>query len=91
MWKIDCYVIGKEFSEKVELNVKVGDKGKVNICIFDQLVDTAERRLFGLRQKLSDRYDDIPGMELFKQQATQLKVDFVDGSLPKSKILTTDS
>lgn len=88
---IDCYVIGKEFSEKVELNVKVGDKGKVNICIFDQLVDTAERRLFGLRQKLSDRYDDIPGMELFKQQATQLKVDFVDGSLPKGKILTTDS
>lgn len=78
---IDCYVIGKEFSEKVELTVKVGDIGKVNICIFDQLVDTAEKRLFGLRQKLSDRYDDIPGMDLFKQQATQLKVDFAkDGS-----------
>jgi hypothetical protein len=74
---IDCYVIGKEFSEKVELTVKVGDRGKVNICIFDQLVDTAEKRLFGLRQKLSDRYDDIPGMELFKQQETQLKVEFV--------------
>lgn len=78
---IECYVIGKVFSEKVELTVKVGDRGKVNICIFDQLVDTAEKRLFGLRQKLSDRYDDIPGMDLFKQQATQLKVEFVkDGS-----------
>lgn len=72
---IDCYVIGKEFSEKVELTVKVGDRGKVNICIFDQLVDTAEKRLFGLRNKLSERYDDIPGMELFRRQSKQLKVD----------------
>ncbi len=78
---IDCYVIGKEFSEKVELIVKVGDRGKVNVCIFDQLVDTAEKRLFGLRNKLSERYDDIPGMELFRQQAKQLKVDFSKESI----------
>ena len=78
---IDCYVIGKEFSEKVELTVKVGDRGKVNVCIFDQLVDTAEKRLFGLRNKLSERYDDIPGMELFRQQAKQLKVDFSKESI----------
>ncbi len=75
---IDCYVVGKTFSEKVELNVKVGDRGKVNVSTFDQLVDTAEKRLFGLRQKLNERYDDIPGMDLFKQQSTQLKVDFVN-------------
>ena len=73
---IDPYVIGKEFSKKVELTIKVGDRGKVSVCIFDQLVDTAEKRLFGLRNKLSERYDDIPGMELFRQQAKQLKVDF---------------
>jgi len=73
---IDSYVIGKEFSEKVELTVKVGDRGKVSICIFDQLVDTAEKRLFGLRSKLSERYDDIPGMELFRNQSKQLKVVF---------------
>lgn len=77
---IDCYVIGKEFSEKVELTVKVGDRGKVSICIFDQLVDTAEKRLFGLRNKLGERYDDIPGMELFIQQSKQLKVDFSNNS-----------
>jgi hypothetical protein len=75
---IDCYVVGKTFSEKVELNVKVGDRGKVNVSTFDQLVDTAEKRLFGLRQKLNERYDDIPGMDLFRQQSTQLKVDFVN-------------
>lgn len=75
---IDCYVVGKTFSEKVELNVKVGDRGKVNVSTFDQLVDTAEKRLFGLRQKLNERYDDIPGMDLFRQHSTQLKVDFVN-------------
>lgn len=73
---IDCYVVGKAFSEKVELNIKVGDRGKVSVSTFDQLVDTAEKRLFGLRQKLNERYDDISGMDLFKQQATQMKVDF---------------
>ncbi|MBI9033414.1 MAG: ATP-binding protein [Bacteroidales bacterium] len=80
---IDCYVIGKEFSEKVALTAKVGegDRGIINICIFDQLVDTAERRLFGLRKKLSEKYDDIPGMELFRQQTKQLAVEFSkDGS-----------
>lgn len=75
---IDCYVIGKTFSEKVELNVKVGDRGKVSVSTFDQLVDTAEKRLFGLRQKLNERYDDIPGMDLFRQQSTQLKADFTN-------------
>jgi hypothetical protein len=73
---IDAYVLGKKYSEKVEQIIKVGERGKISICIFDQLVDTAEKRLFGLRQKLSDRYDDVPGMELFRQQAKQLKVDF---------------
>lgn len=79
---IDAFVVGKSFSEKVQpistvINENKVEMGKVRITTFGQLVDTAERRLFGLRQKLSERYDDIPGMELFKQQATQLKVDFV--------------
>ena len=73
---IDAYVLGKKYSEKVEQIIKVGERGKISICIFDQLVDTAEKRLFGLRNKLSERYDDVPGMELFRQQSKQLKVDF---------------
>jgi hypothetical protein len=75
---VDCFVVGKAFSEKLELTVKVGDRGRVNVCIFDQLVDTAEKRLFGLRKKLSDRYDDIPGMDLFRKQNDQLQVVFDD-------------
>ena len=80
---IEAYVIGKLFSEKVESLTKVGstERGRITICTFDQLVATAEKRLFGLRTKLSERYDDIPGMELFKRQGQQMKVDFTtDGT-----------
>jgi hypothetical protein len=80
---IDAFVVGEEFSEKVQpisavINENKVEMGKVRICTFGQLVDTAERRLFGLRKKLSERYDDVPGMQLFTQQAKQLKVEFVD-------------
>ncbi|WP_202925321.1 hypothetical protein [Mucilaginibacter sp. 14171R-50] len=51
--------------------------GKVRITTFSWLVDTDEKRLFGLRQKLNERYDDIPGMDLFVQKyPPQLSVDF---------------
>lgn len=78
---IDAFVLGKEFSEKVQpitavINENKIEMGKVRICTFSQIVDTAEKRLFGLRRKLGERYDDIPGMELFNKQVTQLKVEF---------------
>lgn len=78
---IEAFVVGESFSEKIQpistvQNENKVEMGKIRITTFGQLVDTAEKRLFGLRQKLSERYDDIPGMDLFKQQATQLKVDF---------------
>ena len=47
------------------------DKGVVLGTLFtttySQLVDTVEQRMFGLRQVLADRYDDVPGMELYNQ------------------------
>ena len=78
---IEAFVVGETFSEKIQpistvQNENKIEMGKIRITTFGQLVDTAEKRLFGLRQKLSERYDDIPGMELFRQQAEQLKVDF---------------
>ena len=45
---------------------------KLTITTFAQLVDTAERRLFNLRITLADRYDDVPGMELFNRLNEQL-------------------
>lgn len=32
-----------------------------------QLVDTAEQRMFGLRRIRSERYENIPGMQLYNQ------------------------
>jgi len=76
---IHAFVIGQEFSEKIQPVATVSnsnsvDGGQIRICTFAQLVDTAEKRLFGLRQKLGDRYDDMPGMELFRKQSTQLEM-----------------
>lgn len=36
----------------------------------------SEKRLFGLRDKLNERYDDIPGMDLFNSRAAQSTIDF---------------
>lgn len=73
---IDAFVLGRSFSEKVPYVTSISpssmERGKVRICTYAQIVDTAEKRLFGLRQKLSEKYDDIPGMELFERVAVQL-------------------
>lgn len=79
---IEAFVVGESFSEKVqpistvknEYNVEMG---KIRISTFSQLVDTAERRLFGLREKLSDRYEDVPGLELIKPTDSQFNMEFV--------------
>lgn len=78
---IEAFVVGESFSEKVQPITKVAndnsvEMGKIRITTFGQLVDTAEKRLFGLRQKLFDRYDDIPGMELFEKVVGQQELDF---------------
>lgn len=46
-------MIGKTFSEKMESLTRVGEgsRGKISICIFDQLAATAEKRLFGFESK----------------------------------------
>ena len=48
--------------------------GKITITSFAQLVDTAEQRLFRLRDALKDRYDDISGMDLFKRTQGELGI-----------------
>lgn len=73
---IESFVVGETITEKVaplttvknEQNVEIG---KVRITTFGQLVDTASVRLFGLQAKLNERYEDVPGMEMFKEQIKQ--------------------
>lgn len=78
---IEAFVIGETFNEKVQpistvKNSNDIERGKIRIATYGQLVDTAEKRLFGLRQKLSERYDEIPGMDLFRKQSVQMDMGF---------------
>lgn len=61
------YVVGDSIGKDVTERIGVGANGTLYTTTYSQLVDTAERRMFGLRQVLADRYDDVPGMELYKQ------------------------
>lgn len=68
--KINAFVLGHKIADNIQpKTTKIGDndEGKVYVTTFAQLVDTAEKRLFGLRQKLASMYDDVPGVELYKQ------------------------
>jgi len=71
---INAFVVGDSFSEKVQpthtiLNENKVEMGRVQICLFSQLVDSAEKRLFNLRSKLSERYSEYTGVELVSKQA----------------------
>jgi hypothetical protein len=70
---ITAFVVGESFNEKIQPiqiieNENKVEMGKVQICLFSQLVDSSERRLFNLRSRLNERYADIPGIELFEKQ-----------------------
>ena len=70
---INAFVVGESFSEKVQPfqtieNDNKVEIGKVHICLFSQIVDSSEKRLFNLRERLSERYADISGIDLFHQQ-----------------------
>ncbi|MES2064639.1 MAG: ATP-binding protein [Bacteroidota bacterium] len=70
---INAFVVGETFSEKVQPiqaieNENKVEIGKVQICLFSQIVDSSERRLFNLRERLNERYANVTGIELFNQQ-----------------------
>jgi len=70
---INAFVVGESFSEKVQPiqaieNENKVEIGKVQICLFSQIVDSSERRLFNLRERLNERYANVTGVELFQQQ-----------------------
>lgn len=69
----DAFVVGYSFNQKVTPVQTVQDenrveRGKIRITTYSQLVDTAEKRLFNLREKLIDRYADASETDLFVQQ-----------------------
>ena len=67
--QITAFVVGDSIASNVKTPSTVGNNfsGVIYVTTYDQLVDTAERRMFGLRQLIASRYDNIPGMELYAQ------------------------
>ena len=67
--QITAYVVGDSIADNLKSPIKVGNgnQGTIYVTTYDQLVDTAERRMFSLRQIIASRYDDIPGMTLYAQ------------------------
>lgn len=70
----NAFVVGDSVSTTLQRHSYVGDnkEGSIYVTTFSQLVDTAEKRMFGLRKKLSTMYDDIPGMDLYLQSKLKL-------------------
>jgi hypothetical protein len=70
---INAFVVGESFNEKVQPiqtieNENKVEMGKVQICLFSQLVDSAEKRLFNLRSRLGERYSEFTGVEFVSKQ-----------------------
>ncbi len=69
--RVTGFVVGDNVSNNISNSSDVKDNdmllGTLHVTSYSQLVDTAERRMFGLRKVLADRYDDVPGMDLYNQ------------------------
>lgn len=66
---INGWVVGKTIDSKAERSKRLGDPqwGTLKAITFDQLVSTANARLFKLREKLKDRVDGTPTDSLLER------------------------
>ncbi|MBB4807406.1 hypothetical protein HNP38_002710 [Chryseobacterium defluvii] len=70
---INAFLLGESFSEKIQpiqavSNENKVEMGKVQICLFSQIVDSSEKRLFNLRNKLSERYSEFTEQDILTTQ-----------------------
>ena len=74
--QVSAFVVGDTLATNMERKANIGNNnnGVVYVTTYDQLVDMAERRMFGLRQKIANKYDDVPGMELYAKINSQTKL-----------------
>ena len=66
------FIVGASLSDNIEYKTKIGDNGMLYSTTYDKLVDTAEKRMFGLRQTIASRYEEVPGMTLYAQAKLSL-------------------
>ena len=73
--QICAFVVGSKIADNITRQANFGDNDRIHLYVttFSQLIDAAEHRLFGLRRKLACMYDDILGMDLYKQVQLNFK------------------
>ena len=66
---IRAFVVGHRVNDKVQLVRKIGDNPEHRVCVttFNQLVRTANQRLFKLKDQLSSRYDELKTPEIMRK------------------------
>ena len=64
--RVYAFVVGDRINKADAIKVK-DDRGIITPITFSQIVDTANKRLFKLRDMLSSRYSDVDGVELAKK------------------------
>jgi len=72
---IHAFVVGHRKDDKTQHTRKIGDpvKGIIFATTFGQLVRTAGKRLFNLREKLAEHYMTLPRSELIDRVLSQPK------------------
>ena len=63
---VHAWVVGHSVKAGTEREARLGDPvyGRVSATTYASLVDTANKRLMGLRTRLAERYDSFPRDEL---------------------------
>lgn len=69
--RVTGFVVGDNVADNISnsFDVKNNDVllGTLYVTTYSQLVDTAQRRMFGLRNVLAERYEDVSGMDLYNE------------------------
>lgn len=71
---IRAFVVGHKVSSKVEPVRTLGqnpEHARIEVATYSRLVRSAEKRLFGLRERLGDRYSELTGEELAERVSTR--------------------
>ena len=61
--KIMTFVVGASIAPHVSVHSAIDDN-PIELIIYSQIVDTASKRLFRLREALQERYENITGERL---------------------------
>jgi len=67
---IRTFVVGHRLSDRMQPVRRIGEnpeRGRICVTTYTQLVRTANRRLFRLREHLSERYDELSTPDLLRK------------------------